>query len=106
MKARKLLSRDILQVIWLRYSVGVPIRKLHKDFNINMAIPTFTRLIEWYEETTDQEQSVAITDTIEHSLFPAWLNEECRSVQSQPQDWKYIGKFPLGQWIGVVNEDT
>jgi len=106
MKARKLLSKDILQLCWLRYSVGVPIRRLHRDLSLNISIPGFTRLVEFYEDSQDKEQAVSITDTIYNSLFPAWLKDDCKIVQSQPRLWKYIGRFPLGSWLRVENEDN
>ena len=98
MKARKLLNKDILERIYLRYTMGVPIRKLHRDFKINMSIPLFTSLIQLYEESLSDEQTVSITNTITNSLFPDWLNKEFNNAQSQPKQWKYIGKFPLGAW--------
>lgn len=79
--------------------MGVPIRKLHRDFKINMSIPTFTQLIECYEKSQDPETVQAITTTILASLFPIWLKEDSKIVQSQPKNWKYIGQFPLGAWI-------
>lgn len=106
MKARKLLSKDILQLCWLRYSVGVPIKRLHRDLTVNMSIPLFTSLVELYQESLDKEQAVSITDTITNSLFPEWLKEDCKFVQSQPKAWKYIGKFPLGAWLREDNEDN
>ena len=106
MKARKLLSKDTLQLCWLRYSVGVPIQRLHRDFTINMSIPAFTRLVEYYEESLDKEQAISITDTINNSLFPDWLKADCKVVQSQPRLWKYIGRFPLGSWLRVDNENN
>ena len=106
MKARKLLSKDTLELCWLRYSVGVPIKRLHRDFTINMSIPSFTNLVLVYEESLDQEQAVAITDTIRSSLFPDWLKDDCSIVQSQPKPWKYIGRFPLGSWLRLDNEDN
>ena len=106
MKARKLLSKDTLALCWLRYSVGVSIRRLHRDFTINMSIPAFTRLVEYYEDSQDVEQAVSITDTINNSLFPEWLNIDCKTVQSQPKLWKYIGRFPLGSWLRIGNEDN
>ena len=105
MKARKLLHRDTLERIYFRYSMGVPVRKLHRDFNMNISVPVFTKLIEAYEESLDNEQMTSITDTITNSLFPVWLkNINC--VQTQPKQWKYIGKFPLGAWLEIQNEDT
>ncbi len=106
MKARKLLARDTLELIWLRYTVGVPIQRLRRDFNVELSLPSFTRLVEYYEESTDQEQNVTITDTIVNSLFPDWLNPECKDVQSQPKLWKYIGKFPVGKWLRLEHEDN
>jgi hypothetical protein len=106
MKARKLLSKDILERIYFRYTMGVPVRKLHRDFNVNMSVPLFTKLIEHYEESLDNEQMTEITDTITNSLFPVWLNTAFQGVQSQPKNWKYIGRFPLGAWHEVDNEDN
>lgn len=103
MKARKLLHKDMLERIWLRYSLGVPVRKLHRDFNIKMSIPAFKALIEYYEESNDIEQAISITNTILASLFPPWLKEN-NKVQSQPKNWKYSGRFPLGVWL--INEDN
>ena len=106
MKARKLLARDALEVIWLRYSVGVPLNRLKRDFDVDLSLPSFIRLVEYYEESTDPEQNVTITDTIVNSLFPVWLNPDCKKVQSQPKHWKYIGKFPVGQWLRVEHENN
>ena len=105
MKARKLLANDLLAHLWLRYSVGVPIRKLHRDAKLNISIPVFTLLIKYYEESNDITQPVSITNTIYNSLFPEWLHGELKHVQSQPPDWKYIGQFPLGKWL-KINEDN
>lgn len=104
MKPRKLLAKDALELIWLRYTVGVPVRKLHRDFKLNMSIPVLTNLISCYEESTDIEQAVSVTDTIQASLFPEWLDSEYKFVQIQPKDWKYAGRFPLGKWY--KNEDN
>jgi len=76
----------------------VPVRKLHRDFKLNMSLPLIGNLIEYYEDSTDIEQSVHITKTIHASLFPEWLKEDSKLVQIQPKNWKYIGKFPLGSW--------
>ena len=105
MKPRKLLAADVLECMWLRYSIGVPICKLHRDATLNMSIPVFTALITHYEDSIDVEQAASITDTIRSSLFPEWLKDDSKLVQIQPQDWRYVGRFPLGQWLRI-NEDN
>lgn len=105
MKARKLLGKATLTLIWLRYSVGVPVERLRRDFKIDLSLPTFIRLIEAYEDSVSKEQSKSITDTIENSLFPIWLKEGCKEIQAQPKSWKYVGRFPLGAWLREDNEN-
>lgn len=106
MKARKLLAKAALERIWLRHQVGVPIERLRRDFNIELSLPSFIRLLEYYTESIDIEQNSSITNTICASLFPTWLNSDCKTIQSQPRLWKYIGKFPVGSWLRVENENN
>lgn len=106
MKARKLLAKRILGRLYHRYAIGVPIAKLIRDSDLDISLPAFTNLINYYEESLDKEQSIQITNTIADSLFPEWLDPFNDYVQSQPKEWKYIGKFPVGSWSKVFNEDN
>lgn len=99
MKKRKLLPQDVLERLHFRYSIGVPVSKLYTEYSDDISLPTFTRLIQYFEESTDNEQSVSITNTIQASLFPPWLDPNHYAVQEQPKDWNYLGRFPVGKWM-------
>ena len=100
MKARKLYSASILAQAAQRKAIGVPTRRIRRDLSITISVPTFNALIEHYEEMAKyQHLTPSIAKVIQESLFPTWLTKDIPAAQTQPPNWKYVGKFPLGAWI-------
>jgi len=81
-------------------TIGVPVRKIHTDNQINMSVPTFTTLLEYYEKFLGYiNTNPKIAKVMEASLFPDWLIHEVPGAQEQPETWKYVGRFPVGAWL-------
>lgn len=86
MKRRKLLSRAAIEQLKERLDMGVPLATAIAKLELNLSRPSAKHLIEYYS-----------TNKFEQSLFPPWL-EESPAVQEQPDNWRYVGYFPLGEW--------
>ena len=67
-----------------------------------MTAPTLVRLLDQYDEVNLEvygagQYRKCFADKAKASLFPEWVKEK-KGVQIQPNDWKYLGKFPKGVW--------
>ena len=87
MKKRKLLSKATIAELRERLEMGVPLATAIDKLNLDVSRPTVKRLVD-----------LARHPEFDESLFPPWLNEDGPSVQEQPDDWNYVGYFPLGEW--------
>ena len=81
---RKLIPRQLFKRLYKLHSLGVPVAKLSR--NINISHPHLTKLIANY------------TPELEASYFPDWLDDTRPDAQEMPDGWRYIGRFPLGEW--------
>lgn len=86
---RLLLRRDIAKTIVSENSLGVPINTLLKKNNLQCSRPTLVKLLD-AELTSDP--------TVQASLAPEWLNPNGPLLQTQPDNWYYVGRFPRGYW--------
>lgn len=92
MKKRKLLKKTILEELCKRVEYGVPLSKAMAKLGIDKDIsrPSVKALLDIY---TDYGK------VYDEALFPDWLDQESdKAVQEQPNDWTYLGYFPLGEW--------
>ena len=94
MKAKKLIAPQKLAELQKLRTLGVPIKRLLLDHNIDMTIPTLVKLLDVYAD-------FEVDKNIEtyNALFPAWIVPHIESVQIQPNKWRFYGKFPKGKWI-------
>ena len=80
--------------------MGVPIRKLQRENDIDMSEPTFKQLIEHYNTMLLAIlRKEEMGDVMHGSLFPQWLEHAADGAQEQPEAWKYAGRFPIGVWV-------
>lgn len=95
------IKEKALISLYEKYSMGIPISKLIKNYNIQVSHPTFTKLLMQYSLLVETKGS-DIYDTIYASYFPEWLNYEEYEhdiIVLQPSNWNYIGTYPLGEWV-------
>lgn len=86
MKRIKLLSRTAIKELQERLNMGVPLSTAIVRLELNISRPTVKKILSYAESSK-----------FDNSIFPPWL-EECPKVQEKPDDWRYIGYFPLGEW--------
>jgi len=91
MKPRKLLTRKALASLHHKTTEGVPLARALRQLNINVTLPTATKLLTHYASLH--------SDIVSASLFPDWLDEDGPALQEQPSTAKYDGYFPLGEWV-------
>lgn len=98
MKTRKLIPLNHLLEFQRLKQLGVPIRKIIRDNDLNISGPHLSKLIDYYTlgKALDEESQELLTN----SLFPDWLNADL-PVQEQPEDYKYNGIYPYGTWENV-----
>lgn len=89
---RMLLREDIATQVATEHALGVPVNTLLKRLALECSRPTLVKLID--------AQSLANDNSAVHSsLHPAWLDPDGPKLQVQPDNWNYIGRFPLGYWV-------
>lgn len=74
----------------MRTEIGVPLAKVHKELELDISYPALQKLITLLKNTN--------VDTV-GSLYPEWLEKDSMKVQEQPDNYKYNGYFPYGEWI-------
>lgn len=97
----KLIKRAVLEEIQGLHNSGVPLSKLIRDFDLTITNPTLNRLLISLTAATvlSENNSYKHTSTLVKSLFPDWL-EGAEGVEvTQPNEWKYIGLMPYGEWL-------
>ena len=100
MKARKLLPLNALNKLWEYQKIGIPYQRMARDYKLSsqISLPVFINLVETYDAMVN-EDTESIQKVMYDSLFPPWLYQsDDYIVQEQPQEWRYIGRFPLGTW--------
>jgi len=98
MKARKLISRQHIDLLYNMHQVGIPLARVMRDNDIEMSLPSFKNLLDHLHSMYLGKSAASISTTIEQSLFPEWLTPGLTGVQEQPDDWRYVGRFPMGVW--------
>lgn len=87
---RMLLRPDVATVLQSDVKRGVPIQRAMKNLGLECSRPTIAKLLDTME--------LAEIEAVTASLNPKWLDAEGEPIQSQPDGWRYIGRFPLGKW--------
>ena len=99
-----LMQEILLSILWSKQQIGVPIRTLIQQNKLNITSPTLAKLLSYMsileqEEMKENEEAYSL---IYKSLFPNWLlAHEDIQLMTQPNGWKYKGKFPFGYWEHV-----
>lgn len=104
-----LIKRNLLKEMYDKYEQGVPVLKLIAQYRLEDSItaPTLTKLLGYYEnmhKLKADKSKKAIALTIDHSLFPEWLENSIFNVTTAPSLYSYSGKMPLGSWSLKVNK--
>lgn len=94
-----LIKKPLLEEIALKHYEGVPITRLIRKYHLPLTPPTLTKLVNYFLLAQDSSKSQAAKDLIYASLFPEWLLTEAGSVHTQPPNWHYNGRMPLGEWV-------
>lgn len=102
MKRRKLMTSNCYGMITAKQQLGVSMSRITRDLAIANEIsrPSLIKLVKHYNTMMEQGPEAA---TIHASLFPDWLNHNGSAIQEQPEDWRYEGYFPLGEWLHEDN---
>ena len=100
---KKLIAKTQLSELSQLRKLGVPIKKLIQEHTLALTAPTLVRLLDHYEELNLEVYGVGYYRAKQRvngnaSLFPTWVQSNEKGVQVQPDDWKYLGKFPHGKW--------
>ncbi len=101
---RKLLSPAILANVALRHDLDVPLAAVVRQLELDISRAALATLLHWYKEQDKCEGDKAAT--IQSSLFPDWLDADCKNVQENPTGWAYTGRFPLGHWTYNADNST
>jgi hypothetical protein len=96
---RYLLREDIAKEIFFEVGIGVPIATVLKKYELNCSRPTLVKLV---DAMALAESNLAALK----STSPDWLEPDGPKLQQQPDDWRYVGRFPLGHWEQVECNDT
>jgi hypothetical protein len=88
-KRRKLLTPRALNQLETLGDLGVPLATAMAKLELDMSRPSAKKLLDIHIDN-DGEYSP--------SLFPDWLDAEGPHVQECPDNYTYIGFFPLGHW--------
>lgn len=94
-----LMQEDLLNEIWYKHAQGVPVLAVIRQFDLDGKItaPTLTKLLSYV--TAMQDSSEEVSNLIYKSLFPVWLTDNEAIIVTNPPDFYYTGKMPLGRWI-------
>jgi hypothetical protein len=96
---RKLIPEPILSEMKTKRDLGVPLRKIIRDFKLAINPTSALALIRAYDAyLTDVDKET----NVEQSLFPEWLDGQT-TVTSSPDGWSYVGFFPWGYWLNDKN---
>ena len=107
---RLLLPREAMIELHKRWTMGVPMTRLIKTLDVDIAHLVLTKLIKAYDQSLQEKPDLATV--MQASLFPIWLDNAeyqdtsdywANALQQTPVEKKYVGYFPLGHW---ENGDT
>lgn len=105
-KKRKLLLPEELAHLHLLRKLGVPLTQAMAKTKLEGLIsrPAVAKLIKIYDDLPEASMHTSNEHVmISMSLFPEWFGTETQGpVQEPPDDWVYVGSFPLGEWQKVV----
>lgn len=95
-----LMQEDLLNEIWYKHAQGVPVLAVIRQFDLDGKItaPTLTKLLS-YVTAMESSSDDTVSDIIYASLFPVWLTDNEAIIVTNPPDFYYTGKMPLGRWI-------
>ncbi|PIR06649.1 MAG: hypothetical protein COV55_02745 [Candidatus Komeilibacteria bacterium CG11_big_fil_rev_8_21_14_0_20_36_20] len=95
-----LIQESLLENMHTKYSFGVPVLKLIKEYNLEGSItpPTLAKLFSYVSALHNENTPKEVSATIYNSLYPKWLAKESKKVVSNPSSVVYVGKMPLGRW--------
>lgn len=88
---RFLLRPDIALGLKQQLEQGVPVQRAMRNFGLECSRPTIVKLM-------DAMLLMDSNDKAKESLNPSWLEPDGMPLQSQPEGWIYVGRFPLGEW--------
>lgn len=97
-----LMQEDTLNELAYKYAQGVPVLAVIRQFNLEGKItaPTLTKLLSYMTAMQAESASTEVAAIIYDSLFPKWLSDnEQNLIMSNPPEWYYTGKMPLGKWV-------
>ncbi len=92
---RMLVRLDILEQAKALKNLGVPVEAIKRSLNVDMSGLTFSNLLHYYS-------SPLINHPKNNSLNPEWLDSEGAEIQVPPDNFKYRGRFPGGEWVKVA----
>jgi len=95
---RMLVRMDILANAKTLKELGVPIAVIQRGLGVVMSGLTFSNLLHYYS-------SPIINHPGNNSLNPEWLDSEGAEIQIPPINYKYVGRFPGGEWVNTDNTD-
>jgi len=87
-RQRKLIGRAKLVQAQKMLKAGIPLTVVYR---------TLSFIDEWsYQSTLVILQADA--EGLHEVTRPSWLQDE-PLVQTPPKGWKFVGKFPIGEWV-------
>ena len=91
---RLLVLESTLKESHRLHKLGVPIAAIIRSLGVDISHQTFSKLVFYYGNRLIPNST----------LFPSWLDTEGLIMQVQPEDWVFVGRFPLGEWEKRKNE--
>ena len=93
-----LITEPLLIKIFKDFSVGVPVAKLIKNYNLSMSQPTLNKLLNTYDILLNKSLVDSDYWTVWSSLFPCWPTMHSDNIMIQPATHVYYGTWPYGKW--------
>jgi len=91
-RRKRLLSLDMLEEGNKLLDLGVPLTKVHKQLGLDT---------KWTYQSTSDVFTADRADLYSVTR-PEWL-QRAPDLQETPQDWKFEGTFPYGEWLKVAS---
>jgi hypothetical protein len=93
----KLVKKQVLEDIYKKYTLGVPLSLLIREYKLSISRPSLANLVSYCKQ-----RDTSIDDnekhTINDSLYPVWTKDKKASSVITAIGHKYIGQMPLGYW--------
>ena len=90
---RVLASELLMQEIHGQKKLGVPVTKIINNLQLSISRSALVSLLDCYIFYIRTKDPI-----LKANLFPEWLDKNSLSIQRQPHDVSYKGRFPWGQW--------